>query len=195
MNIDKVITAKKLGNVIKVENNPNKMWDVSWLVNEEILTDTSGRVYFITSNGEIKKIGGSQDKGGIKGTFAWYTNNALGGGPSVRTYGIHILVKEELDKGNIVEIYAIFSQKIETYVKGLFGEKIVKTNVDFKTMENLCKGDYISVMGDYPEWNFQERGKKWPIYICEGCDLVNSTSTYKRKIKEENLKKKNENSN
>ena len=184
MNIDKVITAKKLGNVIKVENNPNKMWDVSWLVGEEILTDTSGRVYFITSNGIIKKIGGSQDKGGMKGTFAWYTNNALSGGPSVRTYGIHILVKEELDKGNLVEIYSIFSQKIEASVKGLFGEKIVKTNIDFKTMENMCKDDYISVMGDYPEWNFQERGDKWPIYIREGCNLVNTTST-------KNSKKKN----
>jgi hypothetical protein len=183
MDIDKVTTAKKIGNIVKVNNNPNKTWDISWMESEEILTDTSGRVYFITSNGVIKKIGGSQDKGGIKGTFGWYINNALNGSPSVRTYGIHILVNEELDKGNLVEIYVIFSQKIKTYVKGLFGEKIIETNVDFKTMENMCKDDYISVMGIYPDWNFQERGQEWPIYIKEGCNLVNTTSTKNRKNK------------
>ena len=94
------------------------------------------------------------------------------------------IAKGDGAKGNLVEIYSIFSQKIEASVKGLFGEKIVKTNIDFKTMENMCKDDYISVMGDYPEWNFQERGDKWPIYIREGCNLVNTTST-------KNSKKKN----
>jgi hypothetical protein len=184
MNIDRVITAVKVGDVFKVENNPLKMWGISWSQNdEEMLTDTSGRVYFIVSNGIIKKIGGSQDKGGIKGTFSWYVNNALSGGPSVRTYGIHILIRKELDKGNLVEIYTILSQKIMAPVKGLFGETIIETNIDFKTMENMCKNDYIFIMGQHPDWNFQERGDKWPIYIREGCNLVNDTSTKKSKKK------------
>lgn len=172
-----------MGHAFKVENNPIKFWDIKWNKNDDSLFDTSGRVYFITSNGEIKKIGGSQDKGGIKGTFSWYINNALSGGPSVRTYGIHILIREELDKGNEVEVYSIFSQKIMAPVKGLFGETIIETNIDFKTMENICKNDYISIMGNYPVWNFQERGDKWPIYIREGCNLVNTTSTKNSKKK------------
>lgn len=183
MNINEVTTAVKVGEMVKI-NHPNKKWSVVWTKdNESILNDTSGRVYFITSNGVIKKIGGSQDKNGIKGTFSWYENNALVGGPSVRTYGIHMLIKEELDNNNIVEIYAIFSEKIMAPVKGLFGEKIIETNIDFKTMENMCRNDYIFIMGRQPEWNFQERGEKWPLHIREGCNLVNTTSTNKSKNK------------
>ena len=183
MNISEVITATKVGEIVKVDYDKKK-WEISWIEdNKDILSDTSGRVYIITSNGVIKKIGGSQDKGGIKGTFNWYENNALSGGPSVRTYGIHILIREELDKGNSVEIYMILSQKIKTAVKGLFKEEIVETNVDFKTMENMCKNDYISIVSSHPEWNFQERGDKWPIYIREGCNLINTTSTKKSKSK------------
>ena len=182
MDVIKVKTAKKVGSVVKLNNNDSKKWYVNWSQgNQKILEDTSGRVYIITSNGKIKKIGGSQDKGGIKGTFNWYENNALSGGPSVRTYGIHMLIDEELKKNNVVEIYVILSHKIIASVKGLFGEKMVETNIDFKTMENMCKNDYISVMGSHPEWNFQEKGEKWPIYIREGCNFVNTTSTKKSK--------------
>ena len=183
MNISEVITATKVGEIVKVDYDKKK-WEISWIEdNKDILSDTSGRVYIITSNGVIKKIGGSQDKGGIKGTFNWYENNALSGGPSVRTYGIHILIREELDKGNSVEIYMILSQKIKAAVKGLFKEEIVETNVDFKTMENMCKNDYISIVSSHPEWNFQERGDKCPIYIRECCNLINTTSTKKSKSK------------
>jgi hypothetical protein len=92
-----------------------------------------------------------------------------------------MLIDEELKKNNVVEIYVILSHKIIASVKGLFGEKMVETNIDFKTMENMCKNDYISVMGSHPEWNFQEKGEKWPIYIREGCNFVNTTSTKKSK--------------
>ena len=48
-------------------------------------------------------------------------------------------------------------------------------------MENKCKQDYLSVMGELPEWNIQERGESWPIYIRESCDYINSNSTKKSK--------------
>lgn len=184
MRIEKVTTALKIADIFKLDGFATKKWYIKWISGEnDILEDTSGRVYIITSNGNIKKIGGSQDKGGVKGTLNWYENSALTGGPSVRTYGIHTLIREELDKGNNVEVYVIISKKITASVKGLFGEKNIQTNVDFKTMENMCKDDYVSEMGSYPEWNFQERGEKWPIYIREGCNLVNLKSTKKSKSK------------
>lgn len=185
MNIDNVKTAKKIGFAVRVFEDDKKTWDIKWCEGiQDILTDVSGRVYLITSNKQVKKIGGSQDKGGIKGTLKWYSNSALSGSPSVRTHGIHILIKEELDKGNDVEFYSILSDKIKVKVKGLFGEEEILTNVNFKDMENKCKEDYLSVMGILPEWNIQERGESWPIYIRESCDYINSTTTKKSKEKE-----------
>lgn len=182
MKIDKVITATKVATAKLVHENPKKRWKLDWEVNQHLL-EKDGRVYLITSNGEIKKIGGSTDAGGIQGTLTWYENSALTGGPSLRTYGIHILIEEELKKGCVVEFYCIWAKKIITSIKGLFGERELETTADFKTMENECRNDYISVMGDLPSWNFQESGKKWPIYIKEGCDDVNQKSFSKRKNK------------
>ena len=196
MKISEVKTATKVAKAVLVENNPKKKWKLNW---ENGTTggylDKEGRVYLITSNDKIMKIGGSTDAGGIAGTLKWYENSALTGKPSTRTYGIHTLIEEELLKGKKIEFHCIWANKIITPIKGLFGEKEMETTADFKTMENLSKNDYLSVEGDLPEWNFQEGGKKWPIYISERCDSINRTSTSKRKIKEEKLKKKNENPN
>jgi hypothetical protein len=35
-------------------------------------------------------------------------------------------------------------------------------------MENKCVLDYKNITGDYPDWNFQESGKKWPDFVNEG---------------------------
>jgi hypothetical protein len=175
MNINKVTTAIKVGKSVRIHNNSKKNWGIIWDENsEDVINNKSGRVYLIVSNGEIKKIGGSQDKGGIKGTLKWYSDSALTGGPSVRTYGIHMFITEELDNGNDVEFYVITSEKVILPVKGLFNEELVFTNVNFKSMENKCKEDYIGVMGELPKWNIQERAESWPIYIREGCDNINN---------------------
>jgi hypothetical protein len=196
MKISQVKTANKVAEATLVNGNPKKKWKLNW---ENATTKTylekEGRVYLIVSDEDIKKIGGSTDAGGIAGTLKWYEDSALTGKPSTRTYGIHILIEEELLKGKKIEFYCILANKIITPIKGLFGEKEMETTADFKTMENSCKNDYISVEESLPDWNFQEGGKKWPIYISEGCDLINRTSTSKRKIKEEKLKEKNENPN
>jgi len=88
------------------------------------------------------------------------------GGPSLRSYGIHLLIKEALENGKSVEIYIIISQNVEAPVKGLFGEEKMKVNA-FKEMENKCKEDYKSVEGNFPEWNYQERGVPWPKKVHE----------------------------
>ena len=182
MNITDVKTAIKVGSAVRIFNDNKKTWNVKWVDgNQDLLTNTSGRVYLITSNGLIKKIGGSQDKGGIKGTLKWYSDSALSGGPSIRTHGIHTFIKEELDNGNEVEFFVIVSDKISVPVKGLFGEEEILSNVNFKDMENKCKQDYLNVMGELPKWNIQERGESWPIYIRESCDYINSNSTKKSK--------------
>jgi hypothetical protein len=196
MKISEVKTATKVAQAVLVGNNPKKKWKLNWKEGTtRSYLEKEGRVYLIVSDENIMKIGGSTDAGGIAGTLKWYEDSALTGKPSTRTYGIHILIEEELRKGKNVEFYCIWGNKIITPIKGLFGEKEMETTADFKTMENLCKNDYTSVEGSLPDWNFQEGGKKWPIYITEGCDLLSQTSTSKRKIKENKSKKKNENPN
>lgn len=124
-----------------------------------ILKDEAGRIYLIVSNGKIMKIGGSECKGGIKTTMSFY-QGGMQGGPSIRTFGIHVLIKEELEKGNKVEIYMISSTKARMDVKGLFSEEEMEVSA-FRDMERKCKQDFISVEGQLPPWNFQERGEVW----------------------------------
>lgn len=169
MNIKNVKTAFKVADVVLDKEHhtrkikfiyPDKIYDESGQeLNNKILKDNSGRIYLIVSNGVIKKIGGSQSKGGIKTTLSFY-QGGLQGGPSIRTYGIHLLMSEELEKGNKVEIYMITSQKAKMKTKGLFDEEEIEVSA-FKDMEDKCKKDYVSKEGAYPEWNFQERHEPW----------------------------------
>ena len=56
MNITDVKTAIKVGSAVRIFNDSKKTWNVKWVDgNQDILTNTSGRVYLITSNGLIKK--------------------------------------------------------------------------------------------------------------------------------------------
>lgn len=175
MNIKDVKTAFKIANVVldkKHKQNHIKINFLPEIIDEEgkkleksILKNNAGRVYIIVVDGIIKKIGGSQSKGGIKATLSFY-QSAMQGGPSLRSYGIYLLITEALEKGKKVEIYMITPQSVKASVKGLFSEERKNTNV-FKEMENKCKEDYKKIEGDFPEWNYQERAVPWPKKIHE----------------------------
>lgn len=158
-----VLDKKHRQNHIKINFLPEIIDEKGRISENSILKSNTGRVYIITVDGIIKKIGGSQSKGGIKATLSFY-QSAMQGGPSLRSYGVHLLIKESLEKGSRVEIYMIISQGVKAPVKGLFSEEKMKVSA-FKEMENKCKKDYKSVEGDLPEWNFQERGVPWPKKI------------------------------
>src|SRR3989344_5490035 len=175
MNIKDVKTAFKIADVVLDKQHKQNHIKIDYLskitdekgrkFKENILIDDAGRVYIIAVDGVIKKIGGSQSKGGIKATLSFY-QSAMQGGPSLRSYGIHLLIKEALEKGKKVEIYLITSKSVRASVKGLFSEKRKDTNV-FKEMEDKCKEDYKKIEGDFPEWNYQERAVPWPKNIHE----------------------------
>lgn len=175
MNIKDVKTCFKVADVVldkQHKQNHIKMNFLTEIADENgqqlkknILTNNAGRVYIIVVDGIIKKIGGSQSKGGIKATLSFY-QSAMQGGPSLRSYGIHLLIKEALENEKRVEIYMIISQSVKAPVKGLFSIEKMKTNV-FKEMENKCKEDYKKIEGDFPEWNYQERAFPWPKKIHE----------------------------
>lgn len=182
MNIKNVKTAFKVANVILDREHKvrrikfvflNKLFNEHKKpIDSKILKDESGRIYLIVSGGKIMKIGGSECKGGIKTTMSFY-QGGMQGGPSIRTYGVHILIKEELQKGKRLEIYMISSSKTKMKVKGLFNEEEMEVSA-FRDMERKCKKDYISVEGELPPWNFQERGEVWRKDILKGLAKHNS---------------------
>lgn len=177
MNIKDVKTAFKIANVVLNRKHPKNHIKFNYLeeikdeegskLDKTILKKRIGFVYLIIISGKIKKIGGSQGKGGIKSTMNFY-EGAMQGGPSIRSYGIHLLIKKELEKGKRVDIYVIVSKEIKAEIKGLFKAHKGKV-VAFKEMEERCNEDYKIRTGKYPDWHFQSRGKgkgyRWPLWI------------------------------
>jgi hypothetical protein len=184
MNINQVKTTKKVADILPRNDGSKNKIKMYWYEEKngydiplKYLKDNSGRVYLIVVDDVIYKIGGSQCKGGIKGTWGPYCGG-MGGSPSVRTYGIPILIREKLDNGSKVELYMIPSEKVFAPVKGLFGEEDRQVGIDFKAIEDKCKEDYKSIVGNYPKWNFQERNQPWPRYIQEGCNKLNEETSF-----------------
>ena len=180
MHISKVKTSIKVANIIARNDLSKNKIKMEWEdLDNSILKDNSGRVYLIVVDGEIYKIGGSQSKGGIRGTFSPYCGG-MNGSPSVRTYGIHILIREQLDLGKKVEIFMISAKKVRAMVPGLFDSNEIDISA-FKEMENLCLEGYVNLENKFPIWNFQESNKPWPKYIQDGCNLLNSNTVKKSK--------------
>ncbi len=177
MNIKEVKTAFKIADVIlnkKHSKNHIKFNYLKEIKDEEgkkldraILRKRTGFVYLIVINKKIKKIGGSQGKGGIISTMNFY-EGAMQGGPSIRSYGVHLLIEKELEKLKKVEVYVIISKEVKTEIKGLFSTH-KGSIVAFKEMEEKCNEDYKKITGEYPEWHFQSRGRgkgyRWPEWV------------------------------
>ena len=161
MNIKDVKTAIKVGDFVLRENNRNTI-DIKYSpnVNKKVLSDDSARIYLITQDGIIKKIGGSIQKGGIKGTVSFYIG-AMTGSPGRPRFILHLLIEKALRGKSKVALYMITSPKTSAMVNGLFGAKKMKI-ASFKEMEDLCESDYYSREKKYPDWNFQENHLPYP---------------------------------
>jgi len=166
MHIDQVKTAKKIGRFVLRHHGPNKI-KVEYLpnLNSHILNDESARVYIFVQDGQIKKIGGSSQKGGIRGTLSFY-ENAMQGSPGRPRFIIHLLIAQALMEESQVDIYVIKSPRNMGEVSGLFGTKKMEI-ASYKEMEELCLSDYYESERKYPDWNFQEKGEPYPIELEE----------------------------
>jgi hypothetical protein len=168
MNISDVKTSKKVGDFeLRKDNNPNRIklnYHTGELSSAELVENTP-RVYLFVSEGEIKKIGGSASRGGIKATMSFYIN-AMQGSPGRPRFIIHRLIEEELKLNKKVELYIITSPRVKAKVAGLFGYEEVEV-ASFKEMEDKCKKDYFEREKRYPDWNFQENSESYPKEIEE----------------------------
>ncbi len=172
MHISQVNTAFKIADVEYVNNSTKLNFNYLTDLKDEngnplpkdILTKNYSRVYLIVVNGEIKKIGASQDKGGMKGTLSIYRDGGINGRPSIRSYGVWYFLYSTILTGKKIEFYMIYHDDFETEVKGLFGlHTVSNANINCKVIEECCIIDYLSVENNnYPDWNIQEQGKDWP---------------------------------
>ena len=164
INVKTIPNIHYIGDIIAKDTKSKGKWKVDYKCDKEIQKQENGRIYFIVVNEEIYKIGSSSCEGGIKTTFAFY-EGGLGGSPSIRTFGIHVLIQKELDAGNLIQIYALFIEQITIQISGITSTKEVITYPDIKVLEELCRQDYKQVFDKYPRWNFQENAEKWPDEI------------------------------
>lgn len=160
--------AKYIGKVIlKTEEEKNKsqgFWKINYINDKELITKSHGRIYIIAVNNIIKKIGLSECKGGIKNTFSFY-QGGLGGSPSLRTRGIHLLINKELEEGKNVTIYTQFYEPRKIKTHGLWFDQEIDICISMKGVEDLCREQYQHVHGRYPDWNFQENCEEWPQWV------------------------------
>ena len=160
MHFDRVTNSNYIGEfMLRNDNSPNFI-NINYEVTRKILENEDGRVYLICSDGIIKKIGGSQSKGGIKSTMSFYVKS-MTGSPGKPRFILHLLIRDELLKGKKCTLHMITSPKVISNVNGLTS-KIKIEIAAFKEMEDLCKSDYYKEMEKYPDWNFQENNDDYP---------------------------------
>ena len=152
------------------DSGDNKLWNISWneLVNKKLLKQNNGRCYYIAVNDFIYKIGYSDSSGGIISTMNSYRNSGNAGRPSDRTHGIHVLITEELLKGNEVQVWFHYNPLISIELIRMDGViKKIDNSISGKILEKINIEYYYETMGFYPIWNLQEVGKAWPLHIQE----------------------------
>ncbi len=161
MHIREVKTAKKYGDFVLRDQGPNLI-DIVYCGNitKDQLRDKTPRVYLITSDGVIKKIGGSADKNGIRGTISFYVG-AMTGSPGIARFIGHHLIYQELQAMRSVELFVITAAGVNARVPGLFDYTQMQVHA-FKEMESSCLSDYFDYANKFPDWNFQESNQSYP---------------------------------
>jgi len=170
MNITKLNNAVRIGHFSRnlTEKKKNLDFERDSNLSREDYIKNEARVYFIAVNDEVVKIGGSNAKGGIRGTISPYCSGN-GGRPSDRTFGVNYLIEQELKKGSKVELYAQWMPSIVAIVPSLTGNKSINVSFSYKEMEEACVEEYLTSNNRiHPAWNFQEAGRPWPRIIQEG---------------------------
>lgn len=172
LRIESVKTCQRLGEcILRTDSKTKQLWKMQWQDDaKEMISSDFGRIYLIVKrNGvdnEIMKIGKSECRGGMKTTFAFY-QGGLGGSPSIRTFGIHHLIYDELVANNQIEIYGIWSRPVKVMVPGLYSETEEMICPSIHSMENKCRNEYKDIYDRYPPWNFQENAMAWPASILD----------------------------
>jgi len=161
MKISKVKTAIKAGDFVLRDDGHKNFIKFVPKIDKDLYKSDVGRIYIFTSNGVIKKIGGSKSKGGLKTTIGFYTSS-MTGNPGAPRYIIHLLIRDELTAGKKVECYMIPLTAMKAPVPGLFDADEEQLVTSFSESETRCNQDYYESCGHFPPWNFQESHQSYP---------------------------------
>jgi hypothetical protein len=123
-------------------------------------------IYMFTVNGVIHKIGQSSAKNGIAGCMSFYLKSGQDD-PGINRFSINIFIREEISRGNKVEVYMTYMDLIRVEVPGLIKNEVVEVPISAKGMEDLFMKQYYSREKRYPIWNYQENGEPLPSKVAE----------------------------
>ena len=161
MIISEVKNMVRVGEIVRRIDHDKKLrfeWDENFP--KEMQKDERGRVYALCVDEEIHKLGGSQAKGGIKGTYDAYFSG-FAKGMSARTYCVWNHITNSINEGKKVEVYAVWAPLVEVTIPTMHGEETKKMPVDFHTIEEAFVKAYVEKEGKYPFLNMQESGRRW----------------------------------
>ena len=132
----------------------------------ELISKHLSLIYIFTVNGIIHKIGQSSAKNGISGCMSFYLKSGQDD-PGINRFSINIFIRDEISKGNKVEVYMVYMDLIRVEVPGLFKNEIVEVPISAKGMEELFMKQYYTKVNRYPRWNYQENGEPLPSKLAE----------------------------
>ncbi len=153
------ITTMTCAGEIQLQPNEKKLKFVPCISMDQLI-DIRGRVYCIVVDGIIEKIGGSQDKGGIRGTIGWYLNG-WSKGNSERTYCTWNFFTKNLLAGKKVEIWCVWAPEATVEIPTMTGTITKKIPVDYHSIEKAFNDEYFDLEKKHPTLNMQESGKRW----------------------------------
>ena len=160
MNISYITSMTRVGSIETQQGQQKLAFIPDPGVDREQLRDIRGRVYAIVVDGEIEKIGGSQDAGGIRGTIGWYLNGWAKGN-SERTYCTWNFFTKNCNAGKKVEVYAVWAPMVTVSIPTMTGTIQKTMPVDFHTIEKAFNDEYYKIEGKHPTLNMQESGQRW----------------------------------
>lgn len=161
MKIQEIKTMTRIGSIVKHATNPLKLaFDYDPAINRKNRKDERGRVYALVVNDEIVKLGGSQAKGGIDGTYSAYFAG-FAKGMSERTYCVWNFIRKAITVGKKVEVYCVWADTVTVPVPTMYGTEKQTITIDFHAIEKNFVNEYVRVEGTYPYLNMQESGRRW----------------------------------
>ena len=142
---------------------------------KKIVKEKLAICYFMVINGEVIKIGQTSGEDGLHSCMSFYGVAGLDD-PSQTRFGINFLMREEMEKGNVVQIWMQYDELFEHTFPGAIGPVTKMILMSPKAIEEDCIEYHLKTAVKFPVWNFQEDGSKqsMPVRIKEAfADYVN----------------------
>ena len=151
-------------------NNSKTLWNINLndKMSKKKLNDKKGRVYILSVDDIVKKIGQTDDNSGIKNVAGYKVGN--GGKPSDRTTGIHYYIGKQLLNKHKVSFHCVWCPEAKIISPGFNKNdehKEVIGSFSAKDLENHYIKLYIEKIGKKPPLNLQEDSKSWVDSIQE----------------------------